>query len=66
MSQLSSNVIGGVVTVATAVVGIAILATLVSKNAQTPAVVKSFGDAFSGSIRAATGPVTGGYSPFSL
>ncbi len=54
------NTMGQVVTVLTAIVGVAILAVLVSKNAQTPAVVKSFGDAFSGSLRAATGPVMGG------
>ena len=55
-----NNVVGQVVTVLTAIVGVAILAVLVSKNAQTPEVVKSFGDAFSGSLRAATGPVMGG------
>lgn len=55
-----NNTVGQIVTVLTAIIGVAILAVLVSKNAQTPAVVKSFGDAFSGAIRAATGPVTGG------
>jgi hypothetical protein len=55
-----NNTLGQVVTVLTAIVGVAILAVLVSKNAQTPAVVKSFGDAFSGALRAATGPVTSG------
>lgn len=54
------NTVGQITTVLTAIVGVAILAVLVSKNAQTPAVVKSFGDAFSGSLRAATGPVMGG------
>lgn len=47
------------VTVLTAVVGVAILATLVSKNAQTPQVLNSFWGGFSESLRAATGPVTG-------
>jgi hypothetical protein len=55
-----NNVTGQVVTVLTAIVGVAILATLVSRNAQTPAVIKEFGNAFSGALRAATGPVTGG------
>ena len=55
-----NNAVGQVVTVLTAIVGVAILAVLVSRNSQTPAVVKSFGDAFSGSLRAATSPVTGG------
>lgn len=54
------NTVGQITTVLTAIVGVAILAVLVSKNAQTPAVVKSFGDAFSGSLKAATGPVMGG------
>ena len=57
-----NNVVSQIVVVATAIVGLAVLATLVSKNAQTPQVIKSAGDAFSGAIRAATGPVTGGFS----
>lgn len=57
-----NNTVGQIVTVLTAIVGVAILATLVSKNAQTPQVVKSFGDAFSGAIRAATSPVSGGFA----
>ena len=55
-----NNAMGQIVTVLTAIVGVAILAVLVSRNAQTPQVVKAFGDAFSGSLRAATGPVMGG------
>ncbi len=57
-----NNTVGQIVTVLTAIVGIAILAVLVSKNAQTPAVVKSFGDAFQGAIGVAVSPVTGGRS----
>lgn len=56
-----NNAVGQIVTVLTAIVGVAILAVLVSKNAQTPAVIKEFGNAFSNSLRAATGPVTGGF-----
>lgn len=56
------NTVGQIATVATAIVGVAILAVLVSRNSQTPAVIKSAGDAFSNSLRAATGPVTGGSS----
>lgn len=55
-----NGAIGQVVTVATAIVGVAALAVLVSKNANTSGVVKSFGDAFSGALNAATAPVTGG------
>ncbi len=49
-----------IVTVAVAIVGVATLAVLVSRNANTAGVIKSAGDAFSGALRAATGPVSGG------
>lgn len=54
------NVIGGIVTIATAIVGIAILAVLVSRNANTAGVIGAAGKAFSSSIGAAVAPVTGG------
>lgn len=54
------NTVGQIVTVLTAIVGVAILAVLVSKNAQTPQVVSSIGTAFAQSLSAATAPVTGG------
>lgn len=61
-----NNALGQIVTVFTAIVGVAMLAVLVSKNANTSGVIKSVGDAFSTSLRAATGPVmipstSGGY-----
>lgn len=43
-----------------AVVGVAILATLVSKNANTAGVLQAGGNAFSAILGAATAPVTGG------
>lgn len=46
---------------AAAIVGLALVAVLVSRNAQTPQVITSAGTAFSGVLRAATGPVTGGF-----
>ncbi len=51
-------------TIALAIVGIAILAVLVSRNAQTPSVIQSAASGFSQSILAAESPVTGsgGYS----
>ena len=58
---MGSNVMGQIATVLTAIVGVAILAVLVSRNSQTPTVIKEFGNAFSNSLRAATGPVTGGF-----
>lgn len=56
------NAFGQIATVATAIVGVAILAVLVSKNAQTPQVISSAGTAFSNALKAATGPVSGGFS----
>lgn len=55
-----SDVFGKVVVVLTAIVGVAILAVLVSKNAQTANVFKAAGDAFSNILKAAVGPVSGG------
>jgi Flp pilus assembly pilin Flp len=43
-----------------AIVGVAILAVIVSRNANTTGVLKAAGDAFSGALAAATGPVSGG------
>jgi hypothetical protein len=49
-----------IATIATAIIGVAILAVIVSKNANTSAVIKSAGDAFKGSLGVAISPVTGG------
>lgn len=49
-----------IVTVAVAITGVAILAVLVSRNANTAGVLKAGGSAFAEALRAATGPVTGG------
>jgi hypothetical protein len=54
------NVVGQIATVFTAIIGVAILAVLVSKNSQTPQVFRSVGAAGSDLLRAATGPVMGG------
>jgi len=48
-----------VVTIAAAVVGVAIISVLVSKNAQTPQVLGAAGSAFANVLSAATAPVTG-------
>lgn len=55
-----NNAMGQIVTVLTAIVGVAILAVLVSRRSQTPAVLDSFWSGFSQSLQAATSPVTGG------
>jgi hypothetical protein len=51
-----------IVTIAVAIVGVAILAVLVSKKANTAGVITAAGTAFSGALNAATAPVTGGNS----
>jgi hypothetical protein len=58
--KVGERIIGSLVTVATAIIGIAILAVLVSKNAQTPQVITSAGSAFTNAIKAAVSPVSGG------
>lgn len=57
---MSDQLIGGVVTVATAIVGVAIIAVLVGSNAKTAQVLQAAGGAFSGALNAAEAPVTGG------
>ena len=44
----------------TAIVGVAIVAVIVSKNSQTSSVLTSAGNAFSGILKVAVSPVTGG------
>lgn len=53
-----NGVLEPILTIAAGVIGVAILAVLVSKNAQTPQVIGSAGSAFSNILSAATGPVT--------
>jgi PRD1 phage membrane DNA delivery len=48
----------GFVAVIASVIGLAIVAVLVSKNAQTPAVLTGAGSALAGVIGAAVGPVS--------
>jgi hypothetical protein len=57
---MTSEVISGIVTVLTAIVGVAIIAVIVSKQANTSQVLQAGGQAFSSALQAATGPVTGG------
>jgi membrane DNA delivery protein len=55
-----SDVVGGLVTVATAIVGVAIIAVLVGQNAKTSQVLQAGGQAFSTALGAAVAPVSGG------
>jgi len=54
-----SGAMEGIVTIAVAIVGVAILAVLVSQKSNTSAVVQSFGSAFTNALGVAEAPVTG-------
>lgn len=49
-----------IVTIAVAIVGVAILAVLVAPRSRTAEVIKAAGNAFSGALGVAVSPVTGG------
>lgn len=55
-----NRTVESVVTIAVAIVGLATLAVLVSRNANTAGVISAAGRAFSGSLGVAVSPVTGG------
>jgi PRD1 phage membrane DNA delivery len=57
-----NNFMGSMVVILTGIIGVATLAVLVSKNAQTPQVVTSAGSALSNFLAVAVSPVTGGSS----
>lgn len=56
---MSDTLITSVVTVLTAIIGVAIIAVLVSRNANTAGVLSAGGSAFSGVLGTALGPVSG-------
>ena len=56
---MTDSLVQSVVTVALAIVGVAVLAVLVSSRSQTPAVIGTLGGAFAQSLTAAEGPVLG-------
>lgn len=56
---MTDQLITGAVTIGTAIIGLAIIAVLVSNQAQTGTVLQQAGQAFSGAIGAAVSPVTG-------
>jgi hypothetical protein len=61
MAILGANIMGEkLVTIGVAIVGVATLAVLVSRNANTANVLRAGGSAFSDALRAAVSPVTGG------
>lgn len=56
---MSDHLIQSLVTIATAIIGVAIIAVLVSQRANTAGVVTSAGAALANDISAAVAPVTG-------
>jgi hypothetical protein len=56
---MGDRLISSLATIATGIIGLAIIAVLVSKNANTPQVVGAGGSAFSGALAAAEAPVSG-------
>lgn len=60
----ADRIFGEIGVIATGIIGLAIIAVLVSRNADTSNVIKSAGSAFSGALGAAVSPVTGGFGGF--
>lgn len=57
---MRDDVVGGIVTITTAIIGVAIIAVLVGSNSQTASVLGAAGNAFSKALGTAVSPVTGG------
>jgi hypothetical protein len=57
---MSEQLLSSVTTVLLAIVGVAIIAVLVSRNANTTGVISAGGSAFANDLGTALSPVTGG------
>jgi PRD1 phage membrane DNA delivery len=57
---MSEQLLTSVVTVITAIIGVAILAVLVSRQSNTTGVIKAASSGFAQDLQAALSPVTGG------
>jgi hypothetical protein len=57
---MGSNFMGQLVVVLTAIIGVAMVAVLVSKNANTSGVINSGGNALTNLLKTAVSPVAGG------
>lgn len=57
---MGDRLVESVVTILLAIVGVATIAVLVSRNAQTPQVIGAAGGAFSGALASAEAPVLSG------
>lgn len=56
---MTDHLVTSVITVLTAIIGVAIIAVLVSRNSQTSQVLSASGNAFSNVLGTALSPVTG-------
>lgn len=56
---MKDDVSKGIFAVATAIVGVAIIAVLVAKNSQTTSVIQSISSAFTSALQTAVSPITG-------
>lgn len=56
---MGNNLVNALVTILLAIIGVAIVAVLVSKNAETTQVLGAGSKAFSGALGTALSPVTG-------
>lgn len=54
-----NQILNGVVVILTAIIGVAILSVIVSKNSNTSGVLSAASSAFSGALGTAISPVTG-------
>lgn len=61
---MGKEAIEGIISIVSILAGVAIIATLVSKNANTSGVLASSGNALAVSLNAATAPVTASGSQF--
>jgi hypothetical protein len=57
---MTDHAVTAIIAILTGAIGLAVIATLVSNQANTSNVIKAGGSAFSQILTAATGPVTGG------
>jgi hypothetical protein len=57
---MGDKIIEGIVAIATAVIGVAIIAVLVGSKSQTYKVIQQAGSSFSSILQAAVSPVSGG------
>lgn len=58
---MPESVVQGIVSIGLAIIGVATIAVILSRNAATADVLKSAGSAFSTALGAATSPVSGGF-----